>query len=246
MLDGVVAAAELSSRDRVVEIGPGLGALTVRLARAAGSVVAYEIDARLAAILREDVLPGADNVRVVEADVLDVDLLESRPTRVVANLPYQITTPVLERLLGDERRPPLSVVMVQQEVAERMTGATASWLTVFVAAFAEARILRRVSPGAFEPRPRVASAVVRLAAGERPRFAPHPQEAFLALVSDAFRHRRKTLASALGFEAGLSRERADDVLRDAGIAPSARPETLGVDDWVRVYAALASRGLRPS
>lgn len=246
VLDAVVDAADVGPSDRVVEVGPGTGALTVRLAARAAEVVAYELDPRLVALLREDVVAGLANVRIVQADVLAVDLLGSRPTRVVANLPFQITTPVLERLLADDRRPPLSVLTVQQEVAERMRGAPRSWLSVFIDVFAMVEIVRRVSPGAFDPRPRVASAVVRLRARPRPLFAPHPQGAFLSLVSDAFRHRRKTLATALGFEAGLARERALQALADAKLRPSARPETLAASDWIRLYAALAARGLRPA
>jgi 16S rRNA (adenine1518-N6/adenine1519-N6)-dimethyltransferase len=165
---------------------------------------------------------------------------------VVANLPYQITTPVLERVLADERRPALAVLMIQQEVAERVVGASASWLSIFVAAFARAEILRRVSPGAFSPPPRVASAVVRLRTRERPLFLPYPQAPFLRLVSDAFRHRRKMLLAALGFEARLERARASEVLAAAGVPASARAESLAVEDWVRLYAALAARGLRPA
>ena len=246
VLDAAVRAAEITTADRVVEIGPGLGALTVRLAAAADRVVAFEVDARLAVILRDDVLRGAENVEVVTADALAVDLLASRPTRVVANLPYQITTPVVERILRDERRPKLAVLMVQQEVGERMRGATRSWLSVFVESYATVEIVRRVSPGAFEPPPRVASAVVKLRSRERPLFAPFPADPFLGLISDAFRHRRKTLLAALGFEAALDRERSAEVLRAAGIAPSARPETLSAADWVRLYATLAARGARPS
>jgi 16S rRNA (adenine1518-N6/adenine1519-N6)-dimethyltransferase len=246
VLDAIVIAAELTREDRVVEIGPGLGALTVRLAEAAGSVVAYEIDPRLVAILREEVVSAARNVEVVEADVLAVDMLGSRPTRVVANLPYQITTPVLERILSDDRRPRIAVLMVQQEVGERMAGATRSWLSVFVESFATLELVRRVSPGAFDPAPRVASAVVKLVSRERPLFAPHPREPFLALVSDAFRHRRKTIAAALGYEARLDRDSAADALRASWIAPSARPETLTAADWVRLYATLAARGVRPA
>lgn len=245
VLDAAVGAAELSAADRVVEIGPGVGALTVRLVASGASVVAYEVDPRLAALLREDVLAGAERLRIVEGDVLDTDLLASRPTRVVANLPYQITTPVLERVLADDRRPALSVLMVQQEVAERMIGRSPSWLSVFVAVFVEADIVRRVSPGAFEPPPRVASAIVRLRSRPRPSFAPYPERSFLRLVSDAYRHRRKTLVSALGFEADLDRAVAGEVLAEIGVRPSARPETLAPADWVRLYAALAARGLRP-
>lgn len=246
MLDTVVEAAELSRADRVVEIGPGLGPLTLRLARVAREVVAYEVDPRLAAALREEVLTEHPNVRLVEADALGVDLLGSAPTRVVANLPYQITSPVLERLLEDRRRPPLSVVMVQREVAERLTGATRSFLTVFVRCYAEVELVRRVSPRAFLPPPRVASAIVRLRARPRPAFAPYPAREVLALVSDAYRHRRKTLASALGFEAALTREAALAALADAGLRPAVRPEELELEEWRDLYAALAARGLRPS
>ncbi len=245
VLDAVAGAAELSREDRVVEIGPGVGALTVRLAARAGAVVAYEVDPRLVELLRSEVLAASANVRVVAADVLDLDLLGTLPTRVVANLPYQITTPVLERVLADDRRPPLAVLMVQQEVAERMTGAVRSWLSVFVEVFAEVEIVRRVSPGAFDPPPRVASAIVRLRTRRRPLFAPHPGDAFLALVSAAYRHRRKTLVAGLGFEAGLTRTTAADALEAARLAPAARPETLAAADWVRLYAALVERGLRP-
>jgi 16S rRNA (adenine1518-N6/adenine1519-N6)-dimethyltransferase len=244
VLDAVVDAAELGRDDSVVEIGAGLGPLTVRLAARAGRIVAYEVDPLIAAVLREEVLGDIANVRVVQADVLSVDLLAGSPTRVVANLPYQITSPVLERLLGDRRRPPLAVLMVQQEVAERLTGTSRSFITIFAQAFAEIDLVRRVSPRAFMPPPRVASAVVRMRARPEPLFAPYPQGDFLRLVSDAFRHRRKTLVAALGFEAALERAVAAEVVRASGLPDRARPEELEVTDWRTLYAALASRGLR--
>lgn len=246
VLAAAVDAAELGGDDRVVEIGAGLGPLTVRLAARAREVVAYEIDPRVARVLRDEVLRDVANVAVVEADVLAVDLLASRPTRIVANLPYQITSPVLERVLADARRPPLVVVMVQREVAERLVGVSRSFLTVFAQAFAEVEIVRLVSPRAFVPPPRVTSAVVRLRAHAAPRFAPYPQDAFLALASDVFRHRRKTLLASLAFEADLARDVASSALADAGIRPQARAEELSVEEWRALYAALASRGLRPS
>jgi 16S rRNA (adenine1518-N6/adenine1519-N6)-dimethyltransferase len=244
VLDAVVDAAELGPEDHVVEIGAGLGPLTLRVASRAARVVAYEVDPLLAAALREDVLGAVANVRVVEADVLAVDLLAGSPTRVVANLPYQITSPVLERILGDARRPPLAVLMVQQEVAERLTGASRSFLTVFAQAFAEIELIRRVSPRAFVPPPRVASAVVRLRVRAEPLFAPHPQEDFLRLVSDAFRHRRKTLVTALGFEASLERAVAAAAVNAAGLPERVRPEELDVTAWRALYGALAAMGLR--
>lgn len=246
MLDAVVEAADLGPADRVVEIGPGLGQLTVRLAQRAGEVIAVEVDRALAAVLREDVVRDDPNVRVIEADVLAIDLLAGGPTRVVGNLPYGITSPILERLLADERRPPLAVVMVQQEVAERLAGRTRSYLTVFAQCYAAVEVIRRVSPRAFVPPPRVASAIVRLRSRPAPACAPYPEGEFLTLVSDAFRHRRKTLVAALGHEAGLSRQVARDALLEVGIATSARAEELAVEQWRALYGALARRGLRPT
>jgi 16S rRNA (adenine1518-N6/adenine1519-N6)-dimethyltransferase len=209
------------------------------------SVTAVEVDPRMVALL-EETLAAHKNVRVIQADALKVDLLgiAARPiTRIVANLPYQITTPLLERFLADDRRPPLVVVLVQQEVARRMaaTGRAArerGYLSVFTQSFAEPRIVRRVPARAFRPAPRVDSALVALRTRPRPTFAPLAQEPFLRLVSDAFRHRRKQLRSALGHEAGLDRERATAVLAAAGIPPERRPETLSLDEWVALARAI--------
>lgn len=227
----------------MLEVGPGPGALTQRLARVARSVTAVELDERMVAVATEAV-GGAPHVRLVRADALAVDLFTvgPRPTRIVANLPYQITSPLLHRFLADPRRPPLIVVLVQEEVARRMaateTDRERSFLSVFVQAFAEPRLLRRLPPGAFRPPPKVSSAVVALRTRERPAFAPLDQAAFLRLVSDAFRHRRKQLRAALGHEAGIDRERATAALAEAGIAPERRPEELSVAEWVRLATTL--------
>jgi 16S rRNA (adenine1518-N6/adenine1519-N6)-dimethyltransferase len=244
-LAAIVDAAELSPDDEVLEVGPGPGVLTAALAARVHSVTAVEVDPRMVALL-EETLADHKNVRVVQADALKVDLLgiAGRPiTRIVANLPYQITTPLLERFLADARRPPLVVVLVQQEVARRIA-ATArdarerGYLSVFVQSFAEPRIVRRVPARAFRPAPRVDSAVVALRTRPQPAFVPLAAEPFLRLVSDVFRHRRKQLRSALGHEAGLDRERATDALRRSGIAPERRPETLALEEWVALARAI--------
>ena len=245
VLAAIVEAAELSPDDDVLEIGPGPGVLTSALASRVRSVTAVEVDPRMVALL-EETLAGHKNVQVVRADALKVDLLgiAARPiTRIVANLPYQITTPLLERFLADDRRPPLVVVLVQQEVARRMAATDRAarergYLSVFTQSFAEPRIVRRVSAHAFRPAPRVDSAVVALRTRPRPAFAPLAQEPFLRLVSDAFRHRRKQMRSALGHEAGLDRPRATAVLAAAGIVPERRPETLSLDEWVALARAI--------
>ena len=245
VLAAIVDAAELSADDDVLEVGPGPGVLTAALAERVRSVTAVEVDPRMVALLGET-LAGHQNVRVVQADALKVDLLGIAPrpiTRIVANLPYQITTPLLERFLADDRRPALVVVLVQQEVARRMSATSKAarergYLSVFTQSFAEPRIVRRVPARAFRPAPRVDSAVVALRTRPRPTFAPLAQEPFLRLVSDAFRHRRKQLRSALGHEAGLDRERATAVLADAGIDPERRPETLSLEEWVALARAI--------
>lgn len=247
-LEAIVEAAELGPGDDVLEVGPGPGVLTAALAKRARSVTAVEIDERMVAVLAET-LGELRNVRVVRADALEVDLYtlgERPPTRIVANLPYQITTPLLERFLADPRRPALVVVLVQEEVARRMAATAANeraprergFLSVFVQSFAEARLVRRVPARAFRPAPRVDSAVVALRTRQRPAFAPLEQRAFLRFVSDLFRHRRKQLRSALGHEAGLDRERADAALAVAGIDPVRRPEQLSLDEWVALARAI--------
>ncbi|HZP95640.1 MAG TPA: 16S rRNA (adenine(1518)-N(6)/adenine(1519)-N(6))-dimethyltransferase RsmA [Candidatus Limnocylindria bacterium] len=246
-LASIVEAAEIGVADDVLEVGPGPGVLTAELARRARSVTAVEVDERMVAVLA-DTLGGLENVRVVRADALAVDLYalgDRPPTRIVANLPYQITTPLLERFLADPRRPPLVVVLVQEEVARRVAASSENeraprergFLSVFVQSFADARVVRRVPPRAFRPAPRVSSAVVALRTRATPAFAPLDQRAFLRFVSDAFRHRRKQLRSALGHEAGLARDRAEAALAAAGIDGRRRPEELALAEWVALAAA---------
>src|SRR2546428_9305663 len=217
VLSAIVDAAELSPHDDVLEVGPGPGVLTAALAARVRSVTAVEVDARMVALLGET-LAGHTNVQVVQADALKVDLLGIAPrpvTRIVANLPYQITTPLLERFLADDRRPPLIVVLVQREVARRMAATKSDarergYLSVFTQSFAEPRIVRRVPARAFRPPPRVDSAVVALRTPAVPAFAPLAPEPFLRLVSDAFRHPRQQPRSALRHPAGVARRRATE------------------------------------
>ena len=244
VLRAIVDAAELGPDDDVLEVGPGPGVLTRELAERARSVTAVEVDERMVRILA-DTLADRPNARVVHGDALAVDLFAvgPRPTRIVANLPYQITSPLVMRFIGDARRPPLVVVLVQEEVAKRMVAdehaaKERGFLSIFVQSFAVPRIVRRVPPRAFRPPPKVSSAVVALRTHDRPAFAPLAQAPFLRLVSDAFRHRRKQLRSALGHEAGVTRERADTAFLACDIDPRRRPEELALSEWVRLAQAL--------
>lgn len=254
VLTRIVGAASLGSEDRVLEIGPGIGTLTRELAAAAGRVTAIELDARLLPILGE-VLADRPNAEVVHADFLRLDLTDflaarcgERRCKVVANVPYYITSPIIAALLEQKRHLERIVLMVQREVAERLAGAPGTEdygaLAVFVQWHATIETVARVSRRCFLPPPRVDSAVVRLTPRPAPP-APVADEARLFdVVHAAFQKRRKTLLNALStFPAlNLSREAAAGALARAGIDPTRRGETLSLAEFARLSdATLAAR-----
>jgi len=250
VLGKVVQAAELRPNEGVLEIGPGLGALTQQLARAAARVVAVEVDSGLYAALTEETLAEAGNVEVVHADFLECDLPEMvgrlGPGRhpVVANIPYSITSPVIVRLLEHGSLFDRVVLMVQKEVADRLTAAPGTGdygsLTLFVDLYAEARQVGLVVRRAFLPPPDVDSAIVRLDLREQPRFPGLPPRRYLDVVHSAFRQRRKNLANALtGPPLSWTRDQARAALAAVGIDPNRRGETLSPEE----FAALAGCGL---
>jgi 16S rRNA (adenine1518-N6/adenine1519-N6)-dimethyltransferase len=246
VLDDIVALADPAPGRHVLEIGPGLGVLTSALLERGAAVVAVEVDDRLAAHLRsrfeQEIDAGA--LRLVEADVLDTPLTElvdpTLPWDLVANLPYHITSPVMHHVLGGEPRPERLVVMLQREVAERIAAPPGqmSYLSVFVQYHAAVRVARIVPASAFEPAPEVESAV--LAGETRPRaLGEEAEEALWRLVQAGFRERRKMLHNVLPRQLpGVGRERFDGALRTVGIAPDRRPQTLSVDEWLALAAAV--------
>ena len=235
-LDALVDAAELSPGDRVVEIGPGLGVLTRRLLAAGASVLAVELDARLAAWLRRelDEVPG---FALVEADALELDpaaCFPGEPFKLVANIPYHITSPLLHAFLEGERPPSLTVLLVQLEVAERVAAPPGrmSYLSVFVQNVARAAVVTRVPAEAFEPAPKVDSAVLRLERRPDSPIPPGPRrDPFYRIVQAGFRQRRKQLHNGLGRELPLPPGALDAALATCGVDPERRPQTLSVDEW---------------
>ncbi len=246
VLEHILAAAELSANDTVLEIGPGLGVLTRALAAHAGRVVAVELDARMVAILRER-LAGIDNLEIVQGDILQLNpaaLVDPAPRyKVVANLPYYITSAVLRHLLEAPRKADLIVVTVQWEVAQRILAQPGdmSLLAVSVQFYGEPALVMRVPAGAFWPPPQVDSAVLKIRVYEEPPVAVSDVRWFFQVVRAGFSQRRKQLKNALA--AGLHRDRDEvaNALRAAGIDPRRRAETLSLEEWAAVAQALDVR-----
>lgn len=242
-LDAIVDAAELSPGDRVVEIGPGLGVLTRRLLAAGASVLAVELDARLAEYLRRE-LWGIDRFELIQADALDLHSREMFPGeafKLVANIPYHITSPLLHAFLEGERPPDLTVLLVQAEVAERVAAAPGqmSYLSVFVQNVATAEVVARVPADAFEPAPAVDSAVLRLRRRPSPIVAVGPgREPFYRVAQAGFRQRRKQVHNGLSRELPVDRAAVEAALAGCAIDPERRPQTLSVEEWACVTASL--------
>ncbi len=233
-----VAAAAGSPSDQVVEVGAGVGTLTIALAERHPRVTAVELDRTLIPALRE-VVGGRDGVEVVEADILKLDLAERYPDGgevVVGNIPYNLTGALIRKLLDQPPRPRRMSLLVQKEVAERWTATTgASLSTVAVQVFAEARLGMTIPAAAFTPEPRVDSALVLLDVRDEPAVKVPDMDAFFRLVESVFQFRRKQLGGALGRIASIGSEAAGAKLRDIGIDPERRAQTLSLSEWESVY-----------
>lgn len=243
VLERVMDAAGVSGEDCVLEIGPGIGTMTQLLAERAGKVVAVEIDRNLIPILEETLSPYS-NVTVINEDVLKLDVEEAirvrgegRPVKVVANLPYYITTPIIMSLL--EGGAPLEsiTVMVQKEVAERMQAGPGTKdygaLSLAVQYYSRPEVVANVPPNCFIPRPNVGSAVIRLTRyGTPPVQAADPGKLF-TVIRASFNQRRKTLANSLGNAPGLSvsRERVAGILEEMGLPAMIRGEALTLEQF---------------
>lgn len=255
ILHKIVSAAELDSTKGALEIGPGIGALTQHLAQAAGKVTAVEIDNRLIPILR-DTLADEDNVEVIHADVLKLDLQQLFAERfndvsgvsVVANLPYYVTTPILMKLL--EERLPLEniVVMIQKEVADRMAakpgGKDYGSLSVAVQYYCVPSIVCIVPHTVFIPQPNVDSAVIKLSLRDKPAVETPDEAHFFRVVQSSFAQRRKTLMNNLSSWLGKDqRETLTTLLEQIGIDPGRRGETLSLEEFAKLSTTLHGAGL---
>lgn len=245
VLEGIVEAAGVTDDDLVLEIGPGIGSLTQYLAEAAGKVVAVEIDKTLLPVLA-DTLSEYDNVTVINQDILKVDLDEivsengGRPVKVVANLPYYITTPIIMKLFESRARIESITVMVQKEVADRMAagpgGKDYGSLSLAVGYYAKAVTVMDVPPSSFIPQPGVGSAVVNLSRYTEPRVKVQDEKRLFEIVRTAFNQRRKTLSNSLSNNPslGVSRQEVADALLKMGVDEKARGEVLTLEQFAEL------------
>jgi 16S rRNA (adenine1518-N6/adenine1519-N6)-dimethyltransferase len=247
----ITSAAELTSTDVIMEVGPGLGVLTRELARQAGWVVAIELDSKLAAILNET-LASFGNVAIINEDILDIDpaalLQEQRAKfppevispfgyKVIANLPYYITSPVLRHFLEASVKPQIMVVMVQKEVAEAIVAKPGqmSVLSISVQFYGEPKIIDYVPAQCFYPAPEVDSAILRIDLYPQPPVAVTDERSFFELVRAGFAASRKQIVNSLAQGLGLPKADVLALLETANIVPQRRAETLTLDEWARLW-----------
>ena len=253
VLDKIIRSAEITKDDFVLEIGPGIGTMTQYLACAAGKVVAVEIDRALIPIL-EDTLEGYDNVTVINEDVLKVDIAKlaeeqngGKPIKVVANLPYYITTPIIMGLF--EKNVPIKsiTVMVQKEVADRMQVGPGTKdygaLSLAVQYYAKPYIVANVPPNCFMPRPKVGSAVIRLERYEKPTVEVKDEKLMFRIIRASFNQRRKTLANGLknSPELDFTKEEIEAAIETLGKGPSVRGEALTLEQFAWLSDELCER-----
>lgn len=245
-LDRIVAAAKLTPDDCVIEVGPGLGALTQELAKQAGRVIAVELDGKMAAALREK-FADAVNVEIVEADILECDSESLAPPgceyKVVGALPYNIASAVLRLFLESNRKPTVIVAVVQKEVAQSIAAVPGdmSLLSVGVQLYGRPSIVKTISPRSFYPQPKVDSAIVRIDVYRDPPVKVENEAAFFDVVRGGFSTPRKQLRNSLSHGLRIAPDEAGRILDGAGIDPKRRAETLSIEEWAALYRAFEGK-----
>lgn len=250
VLDKIIHAADIGTEDYVLEIGPGIGTMTQYLCEHAGKVAAVEIDKNLIPVLKET-LKEYDNIEIINEDILKLDMTDlvrrkngGRPVKVVANLPYYITTPIIMGLFESHVPIDSITVMVQKEVADRMQakpgGKEYGALSLAVQYYAKPEIVAHVPPNCFMPRPAVASAVIRLKRHDTPPVAVQDEALLFAVIRASFNQRRKTLANGLTNAANLhfTKQQVEDAILKLGVSANIRGEKLSLLQFARLSEIL--------
>lgn len=241
IVDKIVAGAGIGPSDKIIEVGPGIGTLTREMASRAEALMAVEIDKNLIPILT-DTLGDYENVKIVNEDIIKADIrglidenLDGGPVKLVANLPYYITTPIIMRFLEEDINVTDIVVMVQKEVAERMNaqpgGKDFGALSVAVQFYCDTEIVAKVPRHLFVPQPNVDSIVIALRVRPERKYRVDSEDLFFKVVKAAFGQRRKTLLNSIASMGNLSKDMVKETLEEAGIDPKRRGETLSLDEF---------------
>lgn len=240
VLTDIVEGAEINNNDFIIEIGPGVGTLTKELLKAAKKVMAIELDSDLVPILKEE-LKDYENFQLINKDALKVDfneiIGEEESVKLVANLPYYVTTPIIAKLLNGHYKFKSLTIMIQKEVGERIAAKpnTKEYgaLSLLVQYYCDIKIIRKVAPSSFMPKPKVESIVIRLDRLDEPKVKVKNQELFFKIVRASFNMRRKTLWNALK-SLGINKDLLEKALGEAEIDPKRRGETLSIEEFGRL------------
>jgi len=244
-LDQVIAAASLEDQDLILEIGAGLGALTLELARQSREVFAVEYDARLIPILHK-ILEGLSNVSIIHGDILQLDLTEilgQRRYKIVANIPYQITSLLIRRLMESQSPAQRVVLTIQREVAERIVAKPGdlSLLALSVQVFGQPKIHSYIPAAAFYPQPKVDSSVLTIDMFAQPQIDADEIDQFFRIVKAGFSQKRKQLRNALSGGLRVSSQVAEEIMHGANLSPSRRAQELDLSEWQRLFESFNAR-----
>ena len=241
--DKIVASAEIKSTETVVEVGPGLGFLTAKLAKKANKVIAVELDDRLAEVLRIAIdSQGVENVEIVNQDILKFNPENIGPYKIVANIPYNISSILLRNFLSAKNKPEVMVLMVQKEVAERIVAQAPdmNMLALSVQFFGEAKIIREVKAGNFWPEPKVDSAVIKITT-RKTKYSPEEEKIFFRLAKIGFAAKRKMLKNNLcgGLKLkGEERKKIEEIFEKINFSSKLRAEDLSLENWEKLFAEM--------
>jgi len=233
-LDKIIEAAELTETDNVIEVGPGTGFLTEHLITNVAHVTAIELDRRMVALLN-DQFKFAKNLKIVNQDILNFLAMPETDYKVVANIPYYITSPVIKKFLHAKKRPSLIVILVQKEVAEKICGITGrTVMTVEIEVYGQAEFVDIVPSSSFYPSPKVDSAIIKIKLYDEPLVPEAEMRDFMRIVKFGYSMKRKKLANALGAGLRIKPVQVRELLKEAGVDPETRAEELRIEDWKRI------------